>query len=257
MPIRSPKNKLADLGYLRKKLLSLSQRLSQKKKYKIRVLVDTQGSFRISYSPLKEVKTEVLVKLSSKKTDPSDIFLYHKTTQRAFYEEERKKALSEGFFEVIFTNKRGELTEGSISNIFVVNKNKIYTPSLSSGLLPGVLREHLLKTKKVQEKVLYLKDIFEAKEVFIGNSLRGLLKAKIILVDADPFVRYKRAKARRRKGFAKTYEQFLYEEALENAEFDFHKTKKMANFKIDNSGSIKEMEKQIDKIAKKLKLKKH
>ena len=83
------------------------------------------------------------------------------------------------------------------------------------------------------------------------------LKAKIILVDADPFVRYKRAKARRRKGFAKTYEQFLYEEALENAEFDFHKTKKMANFKIDNSGSIKEMEKQIDKIAKKLKLKKH
>ncbi len=170
-----------DLGYLRKKLLSLSQRLSQKKKYKIRVLVDTQGSFRISCSPLKEVKTEVLVKLSSKKTDPSDIFLYHKTTQRAFYEEERKKALSEGFFEVIFTNKRGELTEGSISNIFVVNKNKIYTPSLSSGLLPGVLREHLLKTKKVQEKVLYLKDIFEAKEVFIGNSLRGLLKAKIIL----------------------------------------------------------------------------
>lgn len=82
------------------------------------------------------------------------------------------------------------------------------------------------------------------------------LKAKIILVDANPFIRFKRAEARRRKGFARTYEQFLHEEALENAVFDFHKTKKMADFKIDDSGTIKDMKKQIDKIAKKLKLKK-
>jgi len=82
------------------------------------------------------------------------------------------------------------------------------------------------------------------------------LKLKLIFVDADSFIRYKRAKSRRRKGFAKTYEQFLHEEAIENALFDFHKTKKMADFKIDNSSSIDDMEKQVDKIAKKLKLKK-
>ncbi len=82
------------------------------------------------------------------------------------------------------------------------------------------------------------------------------LKAKIIFVDADPFIRYKRAKSRRRKGFAKTYEQFLHEEALENAAFDFHKTIKMANFKIDNSGTIKKTYQDTEKIAKKLKLKK-
>ncbi|UZE94092.1 MAG: AAA family ATPase [Candidatus Pacearchaeota archaeon] len=82
------------------------------------------------------------------------------------------------------------------------------------------------------------------------------LKLKLIFVDAGPFIRYKRAKSRRRGGFAKTYEQFLHEEALENAIFDFHKTKKMANFKVDNSGTIKDMQRQINKITKKLKLKK-
>lgn len=83
------------------------------------------------------------------------------------------------------------------------------------------------------------------------------LKAKLIFVDAEPFIRYMRQKKRHRKsGFAKTYEQFLHEEALENAKFDFHKIRKMADFKIDNNGSLHEMYKQIDRIAKKLKLKK-
>ncbi|MEM4152643.1 MAG: AAA family ATPase [Candidatus Pacearchaeota archaeon] len=83
------------------------------------------------------------------------------------------------------------------------------------------------------------------------------LKAKLIFVDAKPFIRYMRQKKRHRaSGFSKTYEQFLHEEALENAAFDFHKVKKMTNFKIDNSGTIDEMKKQIDIIMKKLKLKK-
>lgn len=83
------------------------------------------------------------------------------------------------------------------------------------------------------------------------------LKAKLIFVDANPFVRYMRQKKRQRKsGFAKTYEQFLHEEALENATFDFHKVKKMANFELDNSGTIKNMKKQIDNIMRKLKVKK-
>lgn len=83
------------------------------------------------------------------------------------------------------------------------------------------------------------------------------LRAKLIFVDADPFVRYMRQKKRHRKsGFAKTYEQFLHEEALENATFDFHKVKKMADFEVDNSGTIEDMKKQIDNIMKKLKAKK-
>lgn len=82
------------------------------------------------------------------------------------------------------------------------------------------------------------------------------LKAKIIFVDANPFIRYKRAKSRKRIGFAKTYEQFLHEESLENAAFDFHKTIKMAHFKVDNTCPLRKTYAQVNKIAKKLKLKK-
>ncbi|MCX8194379.1 MAG: AAA family ATPase [Candidatus Pacearchaeota archaeon] len=83
------------------------------------------------------------------------------------------------------------------------------------------------------------------------------LKAKLIFVDANPFVRYIRQKKRHRtSGFSKTYEQFLHEEALENAAFDFHKVKKMVDFELDNSGTIDEMKKRVDIIMRKLKVKK-
>jgi len=82
------------------------------------------------------------------------------------------------------------------------------------------------------------------------------LKAKIILLDADPFIRFMRAKKRGRKGFSSTYEQFLHQDAIESALFQFHKTQKLADFRIINSKDIKEMQKSIDAIAKKLKLKK-
>ena len=80
-------------------------------------------------------------------------------------------------------------------------------------------------------------------------------KAKIILLDADPLVRFMRAKKRGRKGFSHTYEQFLHQDAIENALFRFHETRKLADFKIYNNEGIKEMQKEIDAIAKRLNLK--
>lgn len=82
------------------------------------------------------------------------------------------------------------------------------------------------------------------------------LKAKIVLIDADPFVRFMRAKKRKRKGFSETYEQFLHQDAIENITFSFDKTRKLANFKINNNGDLKSLQHDIDKLAKKLGLKK-
>jgi len=79
------------------------------------------------------------------------------------------------------------------------------------------------------------------------------LRAKIILIDADPFIRYMRQKKRHRTCFAKTYEQFLHEDAIEKATFDFNKIVKMVDFKIDNSGTIQELKKEVDKIMEILK----
>lgn len=165
---------------IRKRLNELKKDFENSRRYKVRLLVDEEGSFSFEVSELKKLRpSSFKIKLSSRLMDPEDIFLYHKTTHRKVYDEERRIAEKEGFFEVVFLNKRGELTEGSITNIFLLLEEGFFTPPISSGLLGGVLREYLIRRGKVKEKVLYLKDILRARKVYLGNSLRGLVKVEL------------------------------------------------------------------------------
>jgi para-aminobenzoate synthetase/4-amino-4-deoxychorismate lyase len=167
-------------GQLKKELAVLAKTLKTKgNSFKIRILVNSDGKFLIEKSSFKGENLPVTVKISRQTTDPENILLYHKTTSRKLYEKERAKARREGFFEVIFLNRYGELTEGSITNLFVLKNNVLYTPPVKCGLLPGVLRQHLLKTGVAKEKVLYEKDLKAAQKIYIGNSVRGLLLAKL------------------------------------------------------------------------------
>jgi len=161
-----------DTGRLKRKLKNII--LQDKGKFKVKLLVNIEGGVHAEKEPLEENISPLKVKLSSRRIDPKNRFLYHKTTRRALYDKERNRANKEGFWEVIFLNTQGELTEGSITNIFVLKSNQLYTPPIKCGLLPGVLREHLLSEGKAKEKVLYLKDIYQADKVYIGNSVRGL-----------------------------------------------------------------------------------
>jgi len=128
-------------------------------------------------------ETPLRVLIIRRKT-PKDLFHFHKTTLREEYEEARKKALQLGFSEVIFYNEKGELLEGSISNLFLKRGKTFLTPPLSLGILPGVLRESLLKSGLCEEALLRLEDL-EKGEFYLGNALRGLGKVKdwVILVD--------------------------------------------------------------------------
>ena len=146
---------------------------------KIRLVLAPEGKITIKKESIKKIKSPVKIRISSKKISSKDVFLYHKTTKRAFYDRERKKGLKKGYFETIFLNQRDELTQGAITNLFILKNKKLYTPCLKSGLLPGTLREHLLNQGKVKEKILYLKDIKEADKVYVGNSLRSLIKARL------------------------------------------------------------------------------
>ncbi|MFA6282248.1 MAG: chorismate-binding protein, partial [Candidatus Omnitrophota bacterium] len=166
----------ADFKKLEKDLDALAKK---EKEFKVRVLVDLSGKINIEKSPVVKPNYPLKVIISSKKIDPENIFLYHKTTERKTYEVERNKALEEGFFEAIFLNKKGQVTEGAISNVFVFKKGIFSTPPVKCGLLNGVLRQYLLKTSVVREKILYLRDLLAADEVYIGNSVRGLVKVQI------------------------------------------------------------------------------
>jgi len=107
-------------------------------------------------------------------------FLYHKTTNRAFYEDELARLNAEtGCDEVIFLNERGEVTEGSRHNVFVRHGDQLLTPPIFAGVLPGTLRQELIEAgdPPVVERTLTLEDLANADEVYLGNSVRGLVPA--------------------------------------------------------------------------------
>ena len=149
------------------------------KNLKIRLVLRADGKIVIEKETIKKIKTPVKIRISSKRINSKDAFLYHKTTKRVFYDRERKEGLGKGYFETIFLNERNELTEGTITSLFILKNKKLYTPSSQSGLLPGILREHFLKQGKAKEKILYLKDIKEADKIYVGNSVRGLIRAEL------------------------------------------------------------------------------
>ena len=122
-----------------------------------------------------------LVTIADRPVDPGRPLLYHKTSQRAFYDQERERALAAGYQEVLFVNTRGELSEGAVSNLFIRKNGRLLTPPLTAGLLNGVLRRHLLRQGQppLQEATLYPADLAGAEAIYIGNSLRGLIRVRL------------------------------------------------------------------------------
>ncbi|MDB5588740.1 MAG: pabB [Devosia sp.] len=112
--------------------------------------------------------------------DSKSLWLAHKTTNRAFYDKPRQHAhATTGVDEVVFLNENNELTEGSITNLFIERDGILLTPPLSSGLLPGTMRAELIATGGAREHTLTLSDL-ETAPIFLGNSVRGLIPAQWI-----------------------------------------------------------------------------
>lgn len=122
--------------------------------------------------------------IAAERLDSTSLWLAHKTTNRDFYDQPRQRAhVERGLDELVFCNERGELTEGSFTNLFIERNGALLTPALSSGLLPGTLRAELLDRGEAREAVLTLADLDAAEAIFLGNSLRGLIRAEWIRND--------------------------------------------------------------------------
>jgi para-aminobenzoate synthetase/4-amino-4-deoxychorismate lyase len=108
----------------------------------------------------------------------SDWRLRHKTTDRRFYDDARLVAQDAGADEALLVRDDGLVTEASHSNIFVEQGEVLLTPPAHLGLLPGVFRRSLLDSGKAREAELRLEDL--AQGFLLGNSVRGLMKAKLL-----------------------------------------------------------------------------
>ena len=97
-----------------------------------------------------------------------------------------QQALKRGGFEAVMRNYRGELTECTQSNLFIVQNGVVLTPPLESGLLPGITREFVFEIGReagieVREQVLRDDDLFAAEEAFLTSTTREVLP--IVAVD--------------------------------------------------------------------------
>jgi len=149
--------------------------------FKARLALSLQGEFTLHHEPVVSMHKGNLplrLVLAVHHTDSSQRLLYHKTTARELYDRYYRLAALKGYDEVLFTNERGELSEGAISTVFIRKGGKCYTPPLRSGILNGIFRSYFLSTRSfAEEKTLFPEDLTDADMIYIANSVRGLRTA--------------------------------------------------------------------------------
>jgi len=152
---------------------------------RVRLTLNENGEFRCMAAPLGKAQTSWTYAVSPLRVQSGDTLARHKTNWREFWDDEHARLSREtGCDETIFLNERGEIAEGSRSTVFVRRGNVLLTPPLSAGILDGCLRQELLDQGKCREAVLTFGDL-EKGEVFLGNSLRGLICAVPVKQEAE------------------------------------------------------------------------
>jgi para-aminobenzoate synthetase/4-amino-4-deoxychorismate lyase len=171
-----------DTSKVIKVLNQATKKFENNKKYRVRLLLFRDGNITVSSSELDDIGSQPKqVVISKHRIDQTNRFFYHKTTNRDLYDSELKKVREKGYYDVLFINSKDEVTEGAISNIFIKNGERFFTPPIACGLLNGVYRRFMFeKGFPLEEKVLFEKDLFEADKVYLANSVRGVVEAKIV-----------------------------------------------------------------------------
>lgn len=138
---------------------------------RMRITLDAQGRFATTQGPLPDSVDLWRLGLAGERLMSTDPWLGIKSSKRAAYDRARA-ALAGGLDEVVFCNERGEVCDGTITTLFFDRGQGMRTPPLSSGLLPGVLRQSL----GCPEEVLMLDEVTLVR-LWVGNALRGLIPA--------------------------------------------------------------------------------
>lgn len=148
------------------------------KALRARLTLAQDGRFDLTTAALPKAAPLWRFSIHPTRLDPDNLWLLHKTTQRALYNDARA-ALPEGVDEWVFLNTRDEVCEGTITNIAVQIEGEWLTPPLSSGCLPGICRQSRLETGKLREAVLSLADLNAAQSIVLMNALRGDIPARL------------------------------------------------------------------------------
>ncbi len=147
--------------------------------WRLRLAIKQDGQFVVQTGALEPMHEPVRVLLSIETMRSDELFLRHKTSVRTQYDAAWRAAQSEGAFDALFFNERGELTEGGRSNVFVKLDGRWCTPPLACGVLPGIMRGVILADSAWDacERVITREMLAQAEDLMLCNSLRGAMRA--------------------------------------------------------------------------------
>lgn len=155
--------------------------ISLKKHEALKVILSAENMFfQMRNNPyVEESYTQGLrAEISKVRRNETSPLVYHKTLNYGDCILEKRAAMAAGIHEMIFINTKGQISEGTVSNIFFVRKNTVYTPQLSCGLLPGILRSYIMERFPVTETIIYPDELMYYDECFVTNSLMGIMPVK-------------------------------------------------------------------------------
>lgn len=149
---------------------------------RVRLLLSADGGLSITVAPLPELAPMQRVAPATTTLPSGSPWLHHKTTHRPWYDNAMSWLEAHpGVFDLIYCNERGEICEGSRSNVYAHLAGRWVTPPLTCGLLDGVQRQQLMATEPIEEQILHFEDLKKAQALRLSNALRGWFDVQLDL----------------------------------------------------------------------------
>ena len=147
---------------------------------KIRLLLNNNNQLSFENSKFEALNKDCIlkIKLAKNHINSSNIFVQHKTTNRAVYDNAKKDL--HDCDDVVLWNENQHITECSIYNIAIFKNNRWITPPLKCGLLNGIMRAELIKQKIIHEDIVKISDLNKSTKIMLFNSVRECVKAILI-----------------------------------------------------------------------------
>lgn len=145
-----------------------------------------QPTLFIWVAPLDRLPTSAYERGVSAITFPLErAFPQMKTTSMQNLLIARAEMFKKRAFEALLINRKGYITEGTWTNIFIVKKKIVLTPRI--GVLLGTTRDIVLKIARplfrIKQRDITHRELLHADECFLTNSTKGIVP--VIKIDAE------------------------------------------------------------------------
>ncbi len=143
---------------------------------RVKLTLSYNGQLSVTHQPLGEVPASLDFVLGATPVKSQDPLLIHKTTRRKLYDRHLRSFHAS---EVLLFNERQEMTEFSKGNLVMRKGDAFVTPPIHCGLLPGTLRESLVRSGTIQEEIIHLSELGPESEIYRINALTGWIPARL------------------------------------------------------------------------------